>query len=88
MADAGFYSIVTRFVLKWLANRSEVSPPTEVAAVTNFVLVDFETAGPTNLKEAGAWRYSECPTTEILCLGNLEQYRFPRPGRQLSFRSS
>ena len=58
---------VTRSVLKWLANRSGAFP-TEVAVVPNFALMDFETAGPTNLKEAGAWRYSECPTTEILCL--------------------
>ena len=34
-----------------------------------WVLLDFETASATDLKKAGAWRYSECPTTEILCAG-------------------
>ena len=32
------------------------------------VTCDFETASETDLKKAGAWVYSECPTTEILCL--------------------
>lgn len=31
------------------------------------VLGDFETASATDLKKAGAHRYAECPTTEILC---------------------
>jgi DNA polymerase len=29
--------------------------------------LDFETASNCDLKEAGAWRYAEAPTTEILC---------------------
>ncbi len=29
--------------------------------------LDFETASATDLKTAGAWRYAECPTTEVLC---------------------
>lgn len=33
-----------------------------------FVVLDFETASDCELKLAGAWRYSEDPTTEILCL--------------------
>ena len=32
-------------------------------------LIDFETASACDLKKAGAWRYSEDVTTEILCLG-------------------
>lgn len=32
------------------------------------VVLDFETASATDLKKAGAWRYAECPTTEILSL--------------------
>ena len=32
------------------------------------VILDFETASACDLKEAGAWRYSEDCTTEILCL--------------------
>ena len=32
------------------------------------VILDFETASCTDLKEVGAWRYSEDVTTEILCL--------------------
>src|SRR5579859_4324596 len=31
-------------------------------------ICDFETASGCNLKEAGAWRYAEHPTTEVLCL--------------------
>jgi DNA polymerase len=34
-----------------------------------FVLIDFETASACDLKKAGAWRYAEDVTTEILCLG-------------------
>lgn len=33
-----------------------------------WVVLDFETASACNLKKAGAWRYSEDPTTEILLL--------------------
>lgn len=33
-----------------------------------WVVVDFETASACDLKVAGAWRYAEDPTTEILCL--------------------
>lgn len=43
----------------------------------DYVLIDFETASATELKSAGAWRYSECPTTEVLCLG----YRTPKGQR-------
>ena len=32
-----------------------------------WVVIDFETSSSTDLKKSGAWRYSECPTTEILC---------------------
>lgn len=32
------------------------------------ITVDFETRSEVNLKETGAWRYAEDPTTEILCL--------------------
>lgn len=32
------------------------------------VVLDFETASATDLKVAGAWRYAECPTTDVLCL--------------------
>jgi DNA polymerase len=32
-------------------------------------LIDFETASSCDLKRAGAWRYAQDPTTEILCLG-------------------
>jgi hypothetical protein len=34
-----------------------------------FVVIDFETASACDLKKAGAWVYSEHPTTEIICLG-------------------
>lgn len=34
-----------------------------------FALIDFETSSACDLKKAGAWRYAEDPTTEILCLG-------------------
>lgn len=34
----------------------------------DWVLCDFETASACDLKKAGAWRYAECPTTEVLCL--------------------
>lgn len=32
-----------------------------------WIVLDWETASACNLKKAGAWRYSEDPTTEILC---------------------
>lgn len=32
-----------------------------------WVVLDFETASAVDLKKAGAWRYAEDPTTEILC---------------------
>lgn len=32
------------------------------------IVLDFETASTCDLKAAGAWRYAEDPTTEILCL--------------------
>jgi DNA polymerase bacteriophage-type len=32
------------------------------------ICLDFETASACDLKEAGAWRYAEDPTTEVLCL--------------------
>jgi DNA polymerase len=32
------------------------------------ICLDFETASNCDLSEAGAWRYAEDPTTEILCL--------------------
>ena len=32
-----------------------------------WVCLDFETASAVDLKKAGAWRYAEDPTTEILC---------------------
>lgn len=35
----------------------------------SFALIDFETASDCELKKAGAWTYSEHPTTEIICLG-------------------
>lgn len=31
------------------------------------IILDFETASSCDLKKAGAWRYAEDPTTEILC---------------------
>ena len=34
-----------------------------------YVLLDFETASRCDLKKAGAWRYAEDISTEILCLG-------------------
>lgn len=33
------------------------------------IKIDFETYSECDLKKSGAWRYSEDPTTEILCLG-------------------
>ncbi len=33
-----------------------------------WVLMDFETSSACDLKAAGAWRYAEDPTTEVLCL--------------------
>lgn len=37
--------------------------------MAGFCLIDFETASACDLKKAGAARYAEDPTTEILCLG-------------------
>lgn len=34
-----------------------------------FVVIDFETASAADLRKTGAWKYAECPTTEVLCLG-------------------
>lgn len=33
-----------------------------------WAILDFETASAVDLKKAGAWRYAEDPTTEIICL--------------------
>lgn len=41
-----------------------------------FCLIDFETASSCDLKKAGAWRYAEDPTTEILCLGYTDGTAF------------
>ncbi len=40
-----------------------------------FCLIDFETASSCELKSAGAWRYSEDVTTEVLCLGYTDGLR-------------
>lgn len=40
-----------------------------------FCLIDFETASSCDLKKAGAWRYAEDCTTEILCLGYTDGNR-------------
>lgn len=40
-----------------------------------YVVLDFETASSCDLKAAGAWRYAEDPTTEILCLAYQEAGR-------------
>lgn len=48
-----------------------------------WVLGDFETASATDLKKAGAWRYAECPTTEVLVFGYTimgEAKKFWHPG--------
>ncbi|MDE1946247.1 MAG: hypothetical protein KGH93_03595, partial [Patescibacteria group bacterium] len=34
-----------------------------------YVVLDFETYSACDLKKAGAWRYAEDPTTEIICIG-------------------
>lgn len=34
-----------------------------------YVVIDFETRSAADLKKCGAWKYSEHPTTEPLCLG-------------------
>lgn len=34
----------------------------------NWVVIDFETTSSCDLKAAGAWRYAEDPTTDVLCL--------------------
>ena len=41
--------------------------------------IDFESRSACNLRKCGAWRYSQDPTTEVLCLG----FRLPywEPGR-------
>lgn len=39
------------------------------ATMQKFVLVDFETASLCDLKRAGAWRYSEDFSTQVLCMG-------------------
>lgn len=39
---------------------------------------DFETASAIDLKKAGAWRYAEDPTTEILCFSFRHQ-SWPKP---------
>ena len=36
--------------------------------MTHYVVIDFETASACDLKKAGAWRYAEDPSTEILCV--------------------
>ena len=36
--------------------------------MTRWVVCDFETASACDLRTAGAWRYAEDPSTEILCL--------------------
>lgn len=54
-----------------------------------YCLIDFETASSANLKKTGAWRYSEDPSTEILCLGYAIDGLDPvvRTEPQLSFGS-
>jgi DNA polymerase len=47
-----------------------------------FCLIDFETSSAADLKKAGAWCYSESPTTEILCLGYSFDGREPHVRRQ------
>lgn len=41
------------------------------------VILDFETASGCDLKEAGAWRYAEDVTTEILCVSHTGPYGLP-----------
>lgn len=41
----------------------------------NFVVIDFETASACDLVAAGAWRYAEDPTTEIICLAYGDEER-------------
>lgn len=36
--------------------------------MTGWVVIDYETASGTDLIKCGAWKYSECPTTEVLSL--------------------
>jgi DNA polymerase bacteriophage-type len=48
--------------------------------MASFCLIDFETASACDLKKAGAWRYAEDPTTEVLCLG----YTFGNEGTVLT----
>ena len=48
------------------------------------IVLDFETASFCDLTTAGAWRYAEDPTTEVLCLcwsflGAEQQFSW-RPG--------
>lgn len=43
----------------------------------SFITLDFETASHVDLKVAGAWRYAEDPTTEILCASYSIEGRSP-----------
>lgn len=36
--------------------------------MTGFLVIDYETFSAADLKKVGAWKYSECTTTEVLCL--------------------
>ncbi len=54
-----------------------------------YVLLDFETASHTDLKRCGAWRYAECPTTEVICLaferqGSAREIWYPGQETQTS----
>lgn len=40
-------------------------------------VIDFETSSACDLRAAGAWRYSEDPTTEIICLAFAEDQTQP-----------
>ena len=35
----------------------------------SYVVLDFETASALDVRDVGAWRYAEDPSTEVLCLG-------------------
>lgn len=43
------------------------------------VVIDFETRSELNLRDVGAWRYSEHPSTEVICMS----YRMPDGRRTL-----
>lgn len=43
--------------------------PLPLGIYVRFCLTDFETASSCDLKKAGAWRYGEDITTEVICLG-------------------